>query len=355
MSSFCPHCGNKTEDGQQFCMNCGAACTMESQPSYGQPDIQKPFSVKPKTPGYGIALIVIASVLLLGVFLFGTWRLFLDKPVLELSERAQNTPSTSSNVAASPMPSSPTTVTPTPAPTPTPTPTPAPSATPAPTPTPTPTPSATPAPTPAPSAPPSVTLDIDALYEQVAFAKFSDDLKWDNVVKRWETPIRVELMGNPSEEDYNAVNDLLILLTEHVPWLDIAFLEGEGNESGNMQIHFVAKDKIKGVIPDVQPEDDSYYYLSWNNKAQLTKAQIALTTDTLSQGERDHIVKEYIVHCLGLPGYVPDRPDSILYKQESKTQILSEVDYSLIMMHYSEVTHAGQAKKDALKALKNVS
>jgi len=335
---ICPRCGNRIDANQQFCMNCGFQLPVQT-PAYNQPTSKGLYGNTLKTPGYAIALIVVSSFLLLGVLLFGAWRIFLDKPVVEVSERnisASPSASSAAQPSISATPSSPT-------PTVTPTPTPVPSPSPSPMPTLTPSPSLT------------TESDINTLYEQVAFSKFTNNPKWDDLVKRWETPIRVELMGNPSEADYNAINDFMILLTEHVPWLDIAFMEGEGSTLGNMEIHFVAQSEMKDIIPGALQDDRSYYYLNWNNNAQLTKAQISLSTDTLSQEERNHIIVENIVHCLGLTGYLSGRPDSILFDQISTTPILSEVDYTLIMMHYSAVTHAGQLKSEALEALKNVS
>lgn len=270
----------------------------------------------------------------------GPWSAVFKEPETEAFRTVEQP---TEPAAAVPGPSSPATSFQTPS---------APPSTPAATMNPSPLPSFSPRPS--PTAVPGKETDILELYAQTAFEVFSNDPKWDNVIKRWETPIRIEMIGDYTEEDYDAVNDLLVSLYEQVPWLDVAFLEGEGNESGNMVLNFIAQDQMKGILPGASEDNDAYYYLSWNKNAQITKAQLAFAADTISQKERRHFITEYIVHSLGIVGSLSGTPDSILDK-DSTAGTLSEVDYILISMHYSAVTYAGQSKQEALEALKTVS
>ena len=98
-----------------------------------------------------------------------------------------------------------------------------------------------------------------ALFDQVVFSAFSNDIKWDGVIKRWEQPVTVELIGAPTDADYDALNDFLIKLTEKAPGLNISFLEGEGDKAAKIEIHYVPLKEIKNVIQQAGEGDLAYY------------------------------------------------------------------------------------------------
>ena len=194
-----------------------------------------------------------------------------------------------------------------------------------------------------------------ALFDQVVFSAFSNDIKWDGVIKRWEQPVTVELIGAPTDADYDALNDFLIKLTEKAPGLNISFLEGEGDKAAKIEIHYVPLKEIKNVIQQAGEGDLAYYYINWDNNARFIQSKIAIATDATSQEERNHIMKEDIMHSLGLVGFLPEYPESILYDKQTDTQEPAETDYKLLSMLYGNNVYAGQPKEEALAKLRTAN
>ncbi|MHB1315415.1 MAG: DUF2927 domain-containing protein [Christensenellales bacterium] len=344
---FCSKCGNKMPADASFCGVCGstrASGDNVQQSNIASSNVAPPYQTvykdagyyaPPPPPNYGkpaktgktppgiIAFFIVSLVILIGALGFGAWRLWFDQPQ---TVSASATPP----VAASKIPkisaTKPAVTLPVPS-----------------------TPVPTTAPTPAPTPDNGGQLEVqEALtnFNLLAFSYFTGDPKWDDVLIRWETPIRVEVYGEPTDEDMNTINSFLIDLSNHVPQLDIAFLEGDGSTSGNMIISFVPLSDMGKTISDYDEGDWGSWYLNWDDNTRFTKAQIAIASDVTNQAERNHMIREDITHCLGLKGYLPQSPESILYSEWSDTQALTEKDYFMIKLLYSDALHAGQHMND---------
>jgi hypothetical protein len=212
--------------------------------------------------------------------------------------------------------------------------------------------------TPAPSATPAEMPKNTPRYvlpteEPTETNVFSDDImnffsltafdSYDYVIKRWEQPVKIELIGDYTDKDYeNLVYNIDILNSmEMLPAISIV------NSGGNFFVYFVPKKDFKEIFADYNADYPGYYTYSWDDTYQLTEFVMATATDDNTQEEKNHLVLEMLMRGLGLLGDGSDRSDSILY-YDSSEQAYAEVDYYMILMMYSQGITSGMDVSSAL-------
>jgi hypothetical protein len=191
-------------------------------------------------------------------------------------------------------------------------------------------------------------------FIDVAVTSPTDTSKWNGLVKRWETPVKVEVLGDLSDEDYNTLNNFLIALGGVAPGLDIAFLEGDGSESGNLTLSFVPTAEMASASENYSPGDKGCYYIYWDSKCRITKGVIAIDTSITTQEERNSLITEFVARSLGILNNSSKYSDSIFYNQWMKLQKPSSIDGYVIAFLYSTAVRAGQTEADAREALRQL-
>ena len=337
--NFCPKCGGRISAQETFCAQCGMPLNAPSGGIYtgtpAQPVYQAPVqhawqppappfaapSAAQRTPAGVIVLFVISCVLLLGALAFGVWRFLLDKPVLSAS---------SNNIAASPaistMPAQS-------------------SQKPAVMPTlkPSATPTKKPAATPSPA--PSAETEPLALLAEAALDSS------DGILKRWEQPIKVEIKGSYTQEDYDLIVSQLDMINElgMVPQITVV------ESGGNCSINYVTTAEMKSLLEYYEDGYPTYFNYYWNDSYQLTKLVGAISTDSAdikTQTQRNSYTVKMIMRCLGFLGNNNHITNSALQKG-STLQALADNDFIFLSMLYSPAVKSGMNKAQVTAALTN--
>lgn len=341
MIMFCTNCGNEMLDEAKFCTVCGTrVANEEPQAPVQTPTPEQYIQKQPTYDGHyqqpirnsNIALIsVLSGLLLLSIAVI---LLIVFKVIkIELAE-----PTVLAKVESTPVPAISEEPTPAPTPMPTPTQTPAPTVKPVATPTPMPTP--TPAPTEEPL--PQLTKD-DMLAYFLEVAVTAED----NLILRWEKPLKVQIIGNYTDEDYERIVSQLDMFNGIGTLPPITVVK----KGGNFLIHFVPMKEMGKVMSIFEDKYPSNYYYAYDNY-KLTKYVTAIASDVPTQKERNYLVLEMITRGLGIFNSSSKYKFSIFQTEWTNSQTLSDLDYIIIGMLYYPEIKPGVMKEATAEKLK---
>lgn len=172
----------------------------------------------------------------------------------------------------------------------------------------------------------------------------------DGVVKRWEAPIRVQVSGDYTSEDYATLKDHISALNGlgTLPSITITDLS---DSSANYFIYFVPRDEMGDVLPGYVEGNDGFFYIYWDGNYVINKAYMGIATDVTSQEARNHLILEEFTQTLGLTGDSSRYEDSIFQQKWTETQALSDIDWELLRMLYSNNVSAGMKQSEVISAL----
>lgn len=190
--------------------------------------------------------------------------------------------------------------------------------------------------------------DILSYFSEIALKSEYGGSNFDGIVRRWEQPIRFEIDGNYTDEDYKT-------LTAHIDALKV--IDGMPDISivksgGDYKVHFVKLDQMAKVVPGYVEGNWGFVNLSWDDSGKITDATVGIATDVTNQVQRNHLILEETTQGLGLLNDSAKYMDSIYQIEWTEVQRLTPLDWLLVKMLYSPAVHAGMKQDKALPALK---
>lgn len=217
----------------------------------------------------------------------------------------------------------------------------------APTPTRTPMPTKKPANTPVATASPvhssGITKeDMLAYFLEVAV------LQPEGFLLRWEAPIKVEIKGNYTDEDYERIVSQLDMFNDIGTLPPITVVK----KGGNFTIHLVPMAQMNQIFPDYKDGYRSYYNYYWNDDYQLNKFVTSVASDETSQEQRNYLLLEMIARGMGIFNGSTKYQDSIFQSEWTDLQSLSDLDYMVIGMLYCPAIKPGILKTNTEVQLK---
>ena len=163
----------------------------------------------------------------------------------------------------------------------------------------------------------------------------------NGVLKRWEKPIRVKVMGDYTDEDYATLTDHIDTLNGLgiLPKISIV------SSDANFFIYFVPLDEMDDVIPGYVEGNWGYFYLYWGSSNYvINKAYMGIATDVTTQEARNHLILEEFTQSLGLMNDSYDYENSIFQAEWTTTQSLMDIDYMLLYMLYNDYLEPGMGE-----------
>jgi hypothetical protein len=162
-------------------------------------------------------------------------------------------------------------------------------------------------------------------------------------IKRWEQTIKVQLHGNPTEEDTAILKDYIAKLNDIFNMRQIKIVKS----GGNLHVYFVEQSKLKKYIPYYVEGNTGFTGMKWNSKKQLTKVYVGIATDTTTQEKRHYLILHEFTHALGP---LNDSTVNASILSGIKTE-LGEMDWRAIEFLYSKFAYAGMSKTRVEEAL----
>ena len=166
------------------------------------------------------------------------------------------------------------------------------------------------------------------------------------LIRKWDKDLRIKVNGNPTENDIKylnqVINELNILLQNKIK-INIV----ETNQ--NVDMYFVPLSEFS--ICNAVPGNYGYFTCKWRNNLIYEGNICIATDDIITQEERSHLIREMVTRALGLMNVSNKYPDSIFYKDWSRTQQFSEIDKIVIQTLYSDLISPGMSEEDISKII----
>ena len=172
------------------------------------------------------------------------------------------------------------------------------------------------------------------------------------VVKKWTQPLRIEVGGDPTEEDSASLNRVvrdLNELTDESPQLTLV------EERGNVEVLFVPVDSMSNYNENYQPGNLGYFYIWWNGQYQIQRAQVLIGSERTTQVQRSHLIREELTQSLGLMNDSPQYDLSIFQIDYSEVRSFTDLDQTVIRMHYRAEVRPGMDREVAKSVLESIT
>ncbi|MDI9460881.1 MAG: DUF2927 domain-containing protein [Saccharofermentanales bacterium] len=183
-------------------------------------------------------------------------------------------------------------------------------------------------------------------FSEIALKSEYNDTN-DNLIHKWEIPIKVEVRGTPSEEDLATLNRIISELNslKVVPTISIV------NSGGNYLVYFVPLEEMGNVISGYVEDNWGFVSIYWDGNHKITDAEAAIAVDMMNQEERNHIILEEFVQGLGMLNDSYDYADSIFQQDWNVVQDLMPIDWAVIRILYHPDLYSGMSKDKAYRVL----
>lgn len=165
-----------------------------------------------------------------------------------------------------------------------------------------------------------------------------------NAVQKWLQPIYYVVHGQPSAED----EEVLTAFVDELNQLEgfPGMYPAESSQQKNCSIRFLDRDQMNSEAGHVVKGEyvdgiSQWYYYTESNELHTMNIWICTEID---QRMRNSVILEEIVNSIGLGNDTLARTDSIIYQGYSDVQQLSEIDWLIIQILYSEKMHCGMTE-----------
>ena len=207
----------------------------------------------------------------------------------------------------------------------------------------------TPAPTPEPTPEPLVYHLDGYSAEQIAdyFCEVALSVEYNHgsgdstALQKWNNPIFFGIYGDYTAEDVALINSFASQLNEIIglPGMHPA----PNAEMENFTIRFMNRQDMNasaGYVVNGEYADGITLWDYYTDSNEIYNTRIWICSE-ISQYTRNSVILEEIVNSLGLGNDTELREDSIIYQFYSEPQELSEVDWLLLKLLYSEEMYSG--------------
>lgn len=173
---------------------------------------------------------------------------------------------------------------------------------------------------------------INYFYELVFYSE-SENRFLDNIQK-WDEKVKINILGNPKEEEIQAVNNVVESISKLNLSLDICFVENESDS--NFKIHFKKSDNI--AISDDYSNAGGICTVSQEcGKIKNATIDIINRSDSDSKYNLFKVVEEEIIQGLGLMCDSHSYPNSLFYEARNIHKRFSNLDRDVLKLLYDTI------------------
>ncbi len=165
---------------------------------------------------------------------------------------------------------------------------------------------------------------------------FGDELLGDqrDFLLRWESPILLAFEDVPAEEQADVLGFLAEAagLAPHLPQVSVAGDEAEAN--------VVIVYRPYADLKEMAGPNFGLCRYEYADQ-EMTGARIWIASDTTTWAQRRHLIREEMLHALGLTCDQDDDSTSLLFSGWTETTELSSLDRELLAFLYGDAAYSG--------------
>lgn len=197
----------------------------------------------------------------------------------------------------------------------------------------------------------TVTKADKKLFIELTLKKQFGSLGPKPQLTRWEEPVGIQLLGNPSAEDKATVaqvcNEINTLLGKEL----YTVIEGYAG----IRVHFIDLNEFSDILPDSKKSLWAVFKVIPAAETGIFSSTILIADQLKSRETRDGSIRAMLTRSLGLLGTskrFEQSPFSPTYKRFSTTY--SPIDEKMIRLLYSEMFLSGMEYPNVRKALESI-
>lgn len=178
-------------------------------------------------------------------------------------------------------------------------------------------------------------------FMEVAFGNEFSNNPDTNYIRKWANVMRLKVLGSPTAADLAAVDRIVAELNRLMGGqMQIARV----TQDANATIYFVPEAEFTTYDPQYVPRNLGFFRVWWNQKLEIQRARILISTTGINQRERSHLIREELTQSLGLMNDADTYRDSTFYQGWTDTQEFTMLDRDLIRMLYDGRVRAGMTR-----------
>jgi len=180
---------------------------------------------------------------------------------------------------------------------------------------------------------PTSTKEIDYFLE---IALGSEHGGASRTIKKWESDIRIEVIGSPTPEDLKSLRTVVSEVNGLVDSIEVKIV----NQDPNLKIYFVPVSQFPKYEPNYTPSNYGFCWVGWK-KDVIHESRVLISTVGITQKERSHLIREELTQCMGLMRDSDKYTESIFYSGWTDSTKYTEMDKALIRILYSPEIRPG--------------
>ena len=181
---------------------------------------------------------------------------------------------------------------------------------------------------------------LDYFFE-VAFGNEFSDNPDTHYIRKWSNNLRLSVRGGPTAADRATLDRIVAQLNQLLGGSLRIVLT---NQNPNAVMYFVPEAAFSRYDPQYVPRNLGFFRVWWNQRLEIQRAQILISTTGVTQRERSHLIREELTQALGLMNDAETYRDSTFYQGWTETQDFSPLDRDLIQMLYDRRVRSGQTR-----------
>ena len=170
------------------------------------------------------------------------------------------------------------------------------------------------------------------------------------VVRKWTSPIRIQLSGSYTEEDRREVLHITGELSE-LTGLSFSLV----HQNPNVRIYFTAQNQFSRLVPEYNPSNpqDGFFEVNSDIYQSNVVSATVLIRASLTGRHRKHILREELTQSMGLMKDSFKYKDSVFQENHEYQPVqYSLMDREVLKILYDKRIHPGMNKTQALAALR---
>jgi len=187
--------------------------------------------------------------------------------------------------------------------------------------------------------------EINYFSEIALGAEFGDEIP---VIKKWNKNIRIKIEGEPTSEDLEIINDIIVDLNELISGIKIKLVE----KKENLTITFSPESDFGSIDQNYIPTNYGFFWALWHDDNYVIyNASILVSSADITQNERSHLIREELTQSLGLMNDSGKYIDSIFYQKWTDVTEFTEIDRAVIKLLYLKKIKPGMTKDQIIQIL----
>ena len=185
---------------------------------------------------------------------------------------------------------------------------------------------------------------IDYLTEVAFGAEYGSS---STVLHKWTDDLNLGIFGYPTANDVATLTQVVSELNGLISGIELTLNDGPAD----LEVHFVPESQFQSLEPIYIPVSYGFFRVWWDHEGAIYRGRILVASESITQEERSHLIREEITQSLGLFRDSWNHPDSIFYQGWTATGEYASIDGPTIRLLYEPQLLPGMTKLEVRNLL----